>query len=73
MLWASAIFAIFILLPIEDTSEDIHTERFCAYGRVFVEFQKGGKVWGTVFLDDFGKPLSCDKNLEKFSNNRLIS
>lgn len=63
-----------MLLPIEDTfDQNIHTERFCAYGNVYVEFRKAGKVWGTTFLNEFGKPVSCDGDLGKFTSGRLIS
>ena len=69
-----AIFVIFIIFPIEDTfDQDTHTERFCAYGHVYVEFRKGSKIWGTTFLDEFGKPISCDRNLEKITGYGIIS
>jgi hypothetical protein len=74
ILWVLAIFAIFILLPTEDIfDQNIHTERFCAYGNVYVEFKKAGKVWGTTFLNEFGKPVSCDGDLGKITSGRLIS
>jgi hypothetical protein len=74
LLWGLSIFAILMILPIEDSIEqDTHTERFCAYGHVYVEFRKGSKIWGTTFLDEFGKPISCDTGLEKINTGRLIS
>ena len=33
---------------------------FCTHGKVFVEFEEKGKIWGTMWLDDDGKPMSCD-------------
>jgi hypothetical protein len=38
---------------------DVHTRLFCAYDRVFVEFDDGKSVWGTMFLDDKGRPIPC--------------
>ena len=32
---------------------------FCAYNRVFVEFEEDGKQWGTMFLDYSGRPIPC--------------
>lgn len=34
---------------------------FCAYDRIFVEFEEGKHRWGTIFLDDEGKPVPCSK------------
>jgi hypothetical protein len=42
---------------------------FCAYDRVFVEFHESGKVWGVMWLDDTGAPVSCGKMpIEEKSN-----
>jgi hypothetical protein len=74
ILWVLSVFAIFVLLPVEDTfDQSIHTEQFCAYGRVYVEFRKSGKVWGTTFIDEFGKPVICNGDLEKITDHRIIS
>ena len=35
------------------------TRTFCAYGRIFVEFEENGKVWGTLMLDFRGQPIPC--------------
>lgn len=32
---------------------------FCANDRIFIEFEEDGHVWGTMWVDDDGKPLSC--------------
>lgn len=64
-LWVLAVWALFILIPFENIieSDDVTTRRFCAYGHVYVEFQKGSHVWGTTFLDKNGKPVECDEDL----------
>jgi hypothetical protein len=33
---------------------------FCAYNRVFVEFEDGRHKWGTLLLDEDGKPINCN-------------
>ena len=43
-------------------SSEIHTRRFCAYGGLYVEFEHDNKVWGTTFLDSYGRPVSCNEN-----------
>jgi hypothetical protein len=63
ILWVLAVWAIFTLLPIQDMYRDLNavsTRRFCAYGHVYVEFERAGKIWGTTFLDDRGKPVNCE-------------
>ena len=41
---------------------DTHTRMFCAYGRVFVEFEEGGNIWGTMMLDQHGRPIPCKED-----------
>ena len=48
-----------LLEPIES---ETHTRQFCAYGRIYVEFQQGNKIWGTTFVDEDGKPIKCTEN-----------
>jgi len=65
------LLAILIFYPLENMySDDIHTEKFCAYGRVYVEFQHGNRVWGTTLLDSRGQPVRCadDDSIEKTVN-----
>jgi len=33
---------------------------FCAYNRVFVEFEDGRHKWGTLLLDEEGRPINCN-------------
>lgn len=37
---------------------------FCAYGRVFIEFQEGYTTWGTMMLDDQGAPIRCNDEVK---------
>ena len=39
-----------------------HTRTFCAYNKVFVEFEEGSKTWGTLMLDSRGKPIPCTES-----------
>jgi len=34
---------------------------FCAYGKVFVRFKEGSKIWGTILLDSAGVPVLCQE------------
>lgn len=45
----------FIAIP----SPIAETQVFCAYGRLFVEFNEGGRRWGTIMLDFQGHPIPC--------------
>jgi hypothetical protein len=66
-LWCLAIVAVYLLFPAQGLfkdPEDISTRRFCAYGHVYVEFERNGHVWGTTFLSPSGKPVHCDDGEE---------
>jgi len=47
------------LLPKEASST---TRLFCAYGKVFVEFEEPRYTWGSLMLDSNGKPIPCNDN-----------
>jgi hypothetical protein len=42
-----------------------HTRTFCAYNKVFVEFEEGSKTWGTLMLDSKGKPIPCSESSDE--------
>jgi len=46
---------------------------FCSHERVFIEFEENGKVWGTIWIDDDGKPLSCsDTTIPKTTSSSSL-
>lgn len=45
---------------------------FCSSGRVFVEFEERGKVWGTMWLDDAGAPVSCEPKIKTSVTKEVI-
>jgi len=47
------------------------TQIFCAYGRVFVEFNEHGKRWGTIMLDFNGHPIPCREEGELKIENTI--
>lgn len=49
------------------------TSVFCAYGKLFVEFKEHHNVWGTIFLDNAGRPVPCenDKDVQPVPRNTL--
>ena len=62
-LWCLAIVAVYLLFPAQGLfrdPEDISTRRFCAYGHVYVEFERNGHTWGTTFLNSSGRPIRCE-------------
>jgi hypothetical protein len=40
---------------------NLQSSAFCAYGKVFVRFKEGGKIWGTILLDSAGVPVLCQE------------
>lgn len=47
-----------------NASVRVDTRAFCAYNKLFVEFEQRGKIWGTMLLDDNGIPIKCSENDE---------
>ena len=47
------------------------TRIFCAYGKIFVEFEDSGKIWGTLMLDLYGHPLPCKEGNEPEISNTI--
>jgi hypothetical protein len=47
------------------------TRTFCAYGRIFAEFEDNGRVWGTLMLDFYGRPIPCTEGREPEINNTI--
>ena len=60
-----ATLSVFTGYPISKNYETA-TRSFCAYNRVFVEFEENGKVWGSIMLDMAGRPVPCKE--EHYNN-----
>ena len=56
-----ATLSVFTGYPISKNYETA-TRSFCAYNRVFVEFEENGKVWGSIMLDMAGRPVPCKED-----------
>lgn len=52
---------------------DTHTRLFCAYNRVFVEFEESGNIWGTMMLDRHGRPIPCKDDDAVIESNSPVS
>ena len=59
------IVGIYGSTPSVDNNNGTGTRMFCAYDRMFIEFDDGKSVWGTMWLDQDGRPVTCrnDKNI----------
>lgn len=42
---------------------DTHAITFCAYNTTFVEFSEGFHRWGTILLDQDGRPVPCEESI----------
>lgn len=70
--WAFVIWSIsmtlLVLLAVLHRPKNgrVETYLFCAYNRVFVEFEEDGSRWGTLMLDSIGRPIPCfeDKDVK---------
>jgi len=65
-----AIITVIVAIYIKIPSDDVRY--FCSHGRVFIEFEENGKIWGTLWPDDEGKPQSCDSKQKIFTKNNSI-
>jgi hypothetical protein len=63
LLTISTLLALIVALGILVLFTEPHraeSKIFCAYNRVFVEFEDGRHKWGTLLLDEDGKPIGCN-------------
>lgn len=58
IIWSVTI-TVLVLISIGAPKEQSVTNAFCAYNRIFVEFDENGKRWGTILLDYQGRPIPC--------------
>ena len=58
IIWSVTI-TVLVLLPITVPNSQAGTTMFCAYNRIFVEFDDNGRRWGTMLLDQDGRPIPC--------------
>lgn len=54
------LFAIFY----KPKNSRIETHMFCAYNKIFVEFEEDGNRWGTLMLDSIGRPIPCFEDID---------
>jgi hypothetical protein len=52
----AVLITVWLFSPTEDT---INSTMFCAHGKLFIEFEHSGYLWGTMFLDSNGKAIPC--------------
>lgn len=45
--------------------DKVESRVFCAYDRLFIEFEDGRYKWGTMVLDDDGRPMACKRYLNE--------
>jgi len=50
---------------------ETHTRMFCAYDKMFIEFDDGKNMWGTIWLDQDGRPVTC-RDGKNISDNLII-
>lgn len=70
---AVAIILFTVLVMAFNKEPRANARFFCAYGKVFIEFEEEGRVWGTMWIDEDGRPLSCKgDNLIKTKEHRSV-
>lgn len=69
-IWLVLIFAIIALVKKPTSEPEVQTNVFCAYGKIFIEFEEGNHKWGTMMLNDNGKPIQCQ---DPVSNTPAVS
>jgi hypothetical protein len=58
------IAGVLLVTPVRLSGDSVESRVFCAYGKVFVEFDDGKYKWGTMMLDSDGLPIDCKKYIE---------
>ena len=75
--WGAFIWVILMTIlvslavGVNRTKSVTETRTFCAYGRIFAEFEDNGKVWGVLMLDFYGRPIPCDETKEPEIRNTI--
>ena len=69
--WSVCITLIFAAAIFTTKHPVTETHVFCAYNRVFVEFDENGKRWGTIMLDYSGRPVPCQSDDEVKIENTI--
>jgi len=72
MVWAVCItFLVGLAILIRVPQSITETRMFCAYGRVFVEFEDNSRIWGAMMLDLNGRPIPCREGDEPEISNTI--
>lgn len=70
LMWAVIIAAIVWAASSSDAPNS-SVRLFCTYNRVFIEFEQGSATWGTIMLDNEGRPFPCGDDEIKTKLNLL--
>jgi hypothetical protein len=71
------IVMITLIMGIYGSSRSVNTNvrtqarMFCAYDKIFIEFDDGKNVWGALWLDRDGMPVTC-RDGKNISDNAVI-
>jgi hypothetical protein len=66
-----AIITVIVAIYTKIPSADVRF--FCSHDKVFIEFEDNGKVWGTMWIDDDGKPQTCNSKQKVFTRSNSIT
>ena len=59
------LIGLVVLLWVIPVERNVKSNMFCAYGKLFVEFDDGFNVWGAMMLDDDGSPIKCNSGIQQ--------
>ena len=68
LVWATCSSLVVLFAFFSTKSNRTETHIFCAYNRLFVEFDENGRLWGTIMIDYDGKPIPCKEEDVKLEN-----
>jgi hypothetical protein len=66
-----ALVTIVILLFFNNKTTPVESQIFCAYNRLFIEFDDGKYKWGTMLFDDDGHPMDCKRYIDREDIGKL--
>lgn len=59
VLLCASVLLIIALANCSSNTAKSSVRLFCTYNRVFIEFEQGSATWGTMMLDNEGRPFPC--------------
>lgn len=70
LITSAFVLSLWVSIPASEKPTSVRL--FCANHRVFIEFEEKNNTWGTMWLDNDGRPIYCNNDNEKINTGNII-